>query len=145
MALTGDKAVAMATAFDTQNTSGTTTSTSYTATLTGGTTCSTTFVAPPSGLALVHFSTSMLNSGANFCVMSFEVRAGGVVGSGAVHLAADDTRALGSLGTGQIDIGRTLPVSGMTAGSTYNIRLMFRVTGGTGSFLRKNLIVSPQM
>lgn len=145
MASTGDKVVAIASQHDTQNTSGTTTSTSYTATLTGGTTCGVAFIAPPSGLVLVHFSASLLNSGANFSIMSFEVRTGGSVGSGTVFLAADDSRIVGYVGTGQLDLGRTLPVSGLTAGSTYNARQMFRVTAGTGTFLRKNLTVSPQV
>lgn len=130
----------------TQNASGTTIATSYTATLTGGTTCSATFVAPPSGQVMVHNTANISNSTSSGILMGFEIRAGAVVGSGSVVVAADDDDA--NSGSGVASVGRratvTTPVlSGLTPGATYNIRQMFRVSTGTGTFLSKRLTVSP--
>lgn len=141
MALTGDPVVAVATVSDRQDTSGTTTSTSYTATLTGGTTCSAVFVAPPSGAVIIHNRFYGFNGGANFNFCSREVRAGAVVGSGTVFSAANDNTAV--VRNGVSADGSPDHVTGLTAGSTYNVRQMFRVDGNTGTFIYKHLIVQP--
>jgi len=129
----------------TQNTSGTTTSTSYTATLTGGTTCSLTFVAPPSGQVMVHNTVNLSNTLTSGVLMSFEIRAGAVVGSGTVFQAADDQNTNQSSGVAGVGNRATVstPITGLTPGATYNIRQMFRVSAGTGTYISKRLTVVP--
>jgi hypothetical protein len=129
----------------TQNTSGTTTSTSFTPTLTGGTTCSFTFVAPPSGIIIVHNTTNLSNTLTSGVLMSFEIRIGAVIGSGTVFQAADDQNTNQSSGVAGVGNRATVstPVTGLTAGATYNIRQMFRVSAGTGTFISKRLTVVP--
>jgi hypothetical protein len=36
-------------------------------------------------------------------------------------------------------------VTGLTPGSNYNVQNLYRVGANTGTFLRKNLIVKPQL
>lgn len=129
---------------DQQYTIGTSASTSYTATLTGGTTCSTLFVAPPSGRVRVGLSCRSFTGATGFIYMSFEIRSGAVVGSGTVHTAAADERAVMHQTTIQsLGFGRDLHVSGLTPGSTYNVRTMFRVSTNTGTWADKELSVEP--
>jgi hypothetical protein len=125
-----------------QDTSGTTTSGTFTATLTGGTTCSTTFVAPASGRADIHNSAQVENNtGGQLAICSVEVRAGAVVGSGAVVLAAAIPHALYSGST--IRATAVTVVTGLVSGATYNVQQLFAVTGGTGTFSNKRLTVRP--
>jgi hypothetical protein len=128
-------------ASDVEDTSDTSTSTAYTTA--DMTACGTSFVAAPSGKALVHISARIDNSGATSCFVSFEVRQGGVVGSGTVDLAADDTRAIKILQINQIMGGGTFTVTGLTAGNTYNVQMMHRVTGGTGTLENRHIVVEP--
>lgn len=130
----------------TQATSGTTTSTSYTATLTGGTACSAVFTAPASGAVIVHNSTDFFTSTTSFVYCTVEVRAGGVVGSGTVFSAAGDGEAVKHQTNVQtFGFGRSRLITGLTPGATYNIRQMFRVSAGTGTYLNKHMIVEPQL
>jgi len=129
-------------ASNTQNTSGTTTSGTYTATLSGGTTCSFTFVAPGSGSVIVNNNCNVANSGANLSLCGFEIRAGGTVGSGTVVFGVDNNESL-IAGQTQANISRSRLITGLTPGSTYNIRQLFAVTGGTGTFSSKHLNVVP--
>jgi hypothetical protein len=125
-----------------EDTSGTTTSGAFTATLTGGTTCSGTFVAPASGKVDVIYSAQVGNSDANdLAICSYEVREGAVVGSGTVVQAAEIPRGLYSGTTKRATVVES--VSGLTAGGTYNARLMYVVTGDTGTFANKQLKVRP--
>lgn len=141
MALTGDRLVALATTADRQDATGTTTSTAFTATLTGGTSCGLAFVAPASGSVLIHNTMNGFNGGgASFG--AFEVRAGGTVGSGAVFQAAVDTKAI-VLGAASLAMTYTTLVTGLTPGSIYNVRQMFRVSAGTGTYAWKELCVGP--
>lgn len=146
MANTGDKLVATSGAFDSQVTTGTTASLTYTPTLTGGTACGVTFLAPPSGQVAV-FWTCEGNNGANFALSGVEVRAGGTIGSGVVVGltmlgTANDDKSLFHVG----DVRGTVHhvVGGLTPGATYNARSLFRVNaGGPGNFGRKELTVLP--
>lgn len=124
---------------------GTTTSASYTATLTGGTACSFTFVAPTSGVVEVVNTAQVDNSStAQTSLMSFEIRTGSSVGSGTVMFAASDDDALRNLGTNEVQMTFARIVDGLTGGATYNIRQMFRGSGGTtATFIRKRLAVIP--
>lgn len=122
---------------------GTTASTTYTATLTGGAACSCVFVAPTSGKVTLHYDSLAQNSGPNFSYASPQVRAGSTVGSGTVFLAAADENALTHNGTAALRYGGSLQVEGLTAGATYNVQLLHRVTAGTGTYSRKSLIAKP--
>lgn len=126
----------------TQNTSGTTTSGAFTATLTGGTTCSTTFVAPANGKVDIFNVCEMSNSvTTNLSLCTIEVRAGAVVGSGTVVLAAGNNQAIYSGST--IRTSAVESLTGLTPGATYNVQQMFAATGGTATFVNKRLMVRP--
>lgn len=124
-----------------QNTSGTTSSGAFTTTLTGGTTCSLTFVAPASGKVDVHNTCQTGNSGAAISICSHEVREGATIGAGTVIQAAAIENGVYSSGTSRATV--VTPVTGLTPGSTYNVQQWFVNTGGTGTFVNKQLIVRP--
>lgn len=129
---------------DTQSTSGTTTSTSFTETLTNGTACGVVFVAPTSGSVMVVNSAQMDNdSSGGFTFLGFIVRTGSTIGSGSTVLDADFARSLMVVGTADIQASRSVVVTGLTPGATYNVRQAFRVSAGTGTYLRKDLTVFP--
>ncbi|MDQ7910265.1 hypothetical protein RB614_37805 [Phytohabitans sp. ZYX-F-186] len=125
-----------------QAASDTTTSTVYTTA--DMTTCGTVFVAPDSGQALVHVSSRISNSGAGETYVSFEVRDGGSIGSGSVVRAATDASRLSSAGTNQRIAGASFPVTGLTPGNTYNVRLMHRTAvANTGTLQDRFVNVEP--
>lgn len=130
---------------DSSVTTGSTTSTSFTNTLTTTGIRGVSFVAPPSGNAIVHGLASGWNSLAVHSFMSFEVRVGGTIGSGAVHLASDENTASEFLLTATDPARHKVMglVTGMTAGSTYNACLTYRVPSGTGSYARRHILVQP--
>jgi hypothetical protein len=111
------------------NTSGTTTSTSYTTTLTGGTLTSVTLVTGTT--AMISMGSVLTNSGSNQTTMSVSV-------SGAGTVAANDQWSIMLIGTGVL--GRTTIITGLTAG-TNTFTLSHKVTAGTGTFENRNLIV----
>lgn len=130
---------------DTQLTSGTTTSTTYTATLTGGTACGVAFTAPASGVVII-INNGWSNNGSSAsqaASTSIQIRTGASVGSGTIVLAASDDNSIAIWGVNATSGSWANRVTGLTAGNSYNIQQLFRVTGGgvTGSFLRKHLIV----
>lgn len=127
---------------DTQNTSGTTTSTSYTTTLTGGTACGASFTAPESGEVMIFNSSGMFNSTTAHCYCGIQVRAGSTVGSGTIILTVSDTDANYAYQVTQRQTVAKL-LSGLTSGSSYNVQQLFKVDGGTGTFNNKHLIVQP--
>lgn len=131
-----------------QDDTGTSSSTSFTTSLSGGTNPGTTFVAPPSGKIWIHWHASMVNNSAGgFCVTSFEVRTGAVVGSGVVVLAASDSRRIdnqgSNAGSDTAELGSSYLAEGLSAGVTHNIRQAFRVSGGTGTWSNKRIGVQP--
>lgn len=123
-----------------------TASTSYVA----GTNCGTAFVAPQSGTVLVHHQSGAGHNGTTISVsayMSFEIRTGGTVGSGSVVVAAHDDNG-GRVLNPSTDAGfkyvtatRIVPITGLTPGSTYNARMMFRTTTATGAYLQRHILV----
>jgi hypothetical protein len=124
-----------------QDASDTSTSTSFTTA--DMTTCGVAFTAAPSGKALVHFSARIDHSTAAPGIVSFEVREGSSIGSGTVVLAASDDRRLENHNTNQSMAGATVPVTGLTAGASYNARLMHRTTSGTVTLENRRIIVEP--
>lgn len=129
----------------TQNTSGTTTSTSYTATLTGGTACGVAFVAPTSGrVAIVNTADQSISAAGQAAHLSFAVRQGSTIGSGTSVLGAADDRSMYVVN----DSGRQsffYMLSGLTAGGSYNVQQNFRTSNAanTATFQRKTLDVFP--
>lgn len=140
-ALTAATSTAGVTATDA--TSRTTTSTSYTGTLSPAGLCGVSFVAPQSGKVEIHWAAELFNdTPPNNARVSPAVRTGSTVGSGTVVLAASDARAV--LATTVIRTGASMQVTGLTAGSTYNVSLEQRIfSGGTGTFLSREVNVVP--
>lgn len=130
---------------DSDVTSRTTTSTTFTSTLSPATICGTAFTAPPSGKVAIHWATSLSNnSSPNVAQCSPAVRTGSTVGSGTTFQAAGATTAITSVGN--IRAGATILVTGLTAGSLYNVALEHRAfSAGTATFLERHVIVSPQI
>lgn len=146
MALAGERAVAVTTLSDTQNTVGTTSSTSYTSTLTGGTACAVVFVAPPSGSVIIFNNADMVNSGTGYNSCAIEVKTGGVVGSGITVVSPGfDNNILNNPGNVQIRGSVSQLIPGLTAGTTYNVRQRYLVSSGTMTINNKHLIVQPQL
>lgn len=117
----------------------TSTSTTYAA---GSTECGGSFVAPKSGIVsvdvtgLMHVSANTANA-----VLSAEIRVG--TNAGTVVLAADDESAVWVGTTDSVmSTVKAKTVTGLTPGTTYWVRTMFRVTGaitGTASYRRVNV------
>lgn len=141
MALTGDKVTALTSNSDTQNTSGTTTSASYTATLTGGTACGFAFVAPASGKVLIFNTCFVSPTGGTNGFATVRVRTGAVVGSGSDVVAASDTNAVIPPAGTYIRGTSVIPVSGLTPGSSYNAQQMFRQDGASTLTVRDKVLV----
>lgn len=127
-----------------QDTSGTTTSTTYTATLTGGSACQGSFVAPPSGAVFI------MNNARHFCsvtgitVASVRIGTGATPGAGSVTLAASDAHATvnqNNVNAERMGVGKLL--TGLTPGSTYNYQQQYRTSTGTGTFLDKSVQIIP--
>jgi hypothetical protein len=136
-----------ATNSSTQNTAGTigTSQTTYTETLTAGTACSLTFVAPLSGSVIIHNSAFVDNSSTIRAYCSWIIRSGSTIGSGTTFLDGGDGVALSNIGADDVSATRSHRVTGLTPGSTYNIRQQFRssTTGTTSTFSNKQLVVQP--
>jgi hypothetical protein len=125
-----------------QDTAGTTTSGSFTATLTGTTRPSGTFVAPASGVVDVYLTAQVSDSDtSDLAICGYEVRSGAVVGSGTVVQAAEIPRSLYSGTTQRCTMVDT--VTGLSAGTTYNIGPMYAVTGDTGTYSNQQVKVRP--
>ncbi len=128
----------------TQDTAGTTTSSTYVESLTGGTPCSFAFVAPPSGKVLVLNSGFVDNSSTGRSHQSWIIRTGSTIGSGTTFLNAGDEKSLANLGPDDVTATRTTLVTGLTPGASYNIRQQFKTSSGTtGNFQWKELVVMP--
>lgn len=127
---------------DTQNTLGSTTSTSFTPTLTGGTTCGLSFTTPTSGKVLI-FNTCQVNAAAGaYAACSFEVRTGATIGSGTIVVGSTfDTAIEAKASTeNRMTATQTLVLTPLTV---YNIQQHFVTQSGTSNFLRKHLVVLP--
>lgn len=102
---------------------------------TPGTTHGSAFVAPPSGAVMVSFGGWLgLQTGTlgRRAFMSCEVRAGAVVGAGAIQTATNDDAAIltesqtTAVGFHYQHGWMQRRITGLTPGSTYNVRTMFR-------------------
>lgn len=135
-ALVAQLSIATQEAKDSSVTDGSTTATSFTNTLTTTGIRGVAFTAGALGGADVLWSMTGRNSTANAeSQSSFEVRTGSTPGSGTVVWAADANTAAATLsnaaneGTFHSGIGT---VTGLTAGGSYNVCIMYR-TGGSGT------------
>lgn len=135
----------MAAVVNADATSRTTTTTSYTSTLSPANICGVAFTAPASGKVLIGWRLAMANSGANFTACSPAISTGNVVGAGTPFLAGDDGRTISTDSTTFEGQGAPLLVTGLTPGTVYNAFLTHRVAGGTGTFLRREINVIPQI
>lgn len=111
-----------------------------------GTQCGTSFIAPPSGKVVVSLMAEVKTSTAGSVnLTTIAVRTGGTVGSGTTVLAAADTNFSIQNQNTQLMMGSTQQiVSGLTAGSTYNVRIEARSNGtATLSLGRRAVTVTP--
>jgi hypothetical protein len=116
---------------------------------TGGTysDCAVVFVAPDSGQVTVYTSGRMVNTGSTTgSLLAPETRLGGTIGVGTVVEAAADTNGASHYGNTFCRAGVTHLLSGLTPGTTYNTRILHRLstaTGDTATFANRELIVQP--
>lgn len=116
------------------------TSTSYAA---GSPVCGTAFTAPTTGRVLVTINAELDNSTAATTYCGFRIGEGASVGAGTEFQAPDDSLALFAVGTDNLRDGLSELVTGLTAGDTYNVQLMQRVSAGTGAVGRRAVTVAP--
>lgn len=116
---------------ETIDASQTTTSTSYTDLATFG----------PS-ITLNTGTHALVILGAEFANSTTQTSYMGYTVSGASTVAATDTQAAAKMGTGFYQFSQYVYQTGLTAGSnTFTMR--YRVTGGTGTFVRRRIAVMP--
>jgi len=105
------------------------------------------FMACTTGRANLDYSCSLTNSSVDATFMTPVVREGTTVGSGTSFLAAsDDNAVVAEPGTASTDVtfgGRRFLLTGLTPGSSYNVRMEHRVAGSTGTLARRAVTVSP--
>lgn len=129
---------------NTQNTLGTTTSLTYVETLTGASPAQLIFVAPASGKVLVVNAAFVDNTTTPRSYCSWIIRNGGTIGSGTTFLDGGDTKALSNVGVDDLSCSRTSLVTGLSPGSSYNIRQQFKVSSAsTGQYQNRELAVLP--
>lgn len=105
--------------------------------------CAVTFIAPASGRVKISLTARITNSAVAGVLVSTETRAGSVVGSGTVVEAAADAWGVSSYSGTLGRVGSMHMLSGLTPGSTYNVRALHKVASGTGSVALRELIVEP--
>jgi hypothetical protein len=106
--------------------------------------CGVAFVAPTTGRVMIFFDADLSNSTTTASFISPVVRTGGTVGSGSTVAAASLDEAIHVAGTNGHHFGNTRLITGLTAGTTYNVRLEHRVGGAsTGTALRRHVTVVP--
>jgi hypothetical protein len=117
-----------------------------TASFAPGSNCGVSFTAPSNGKVYVTVSGHMQQSTAPaFCYLSYEIRSGATVGSGTVFFAALTDYGIGIGGAVGVRIcaSRRKLISGLTAGTPYNIRTMHLCTGGTFDIFGREIAVEP--
>lgn len=132
---------------DSQLTASTTSSTTY-ANLTN--ICGVSFTAPSSGIVTLHYATRLSNnSAAGGAIMTPWVGTGSTVGSGTEFLASADANAIlffqHSTASEDLRNGASCIVTGLSAGTVYNVSMRARATsgGGTASFDDTTVVVVP--
>ena len=105
--------------------------------------CGVAFIAPTSGRIEITHAATVSNSTTGGTQVAPAVRTGGTVGSGTSVLAAANINRVVKVGTEAIRAGVPTFVSGLTPGSTYNVRLEHCVSTGTGTALERTVTVKP--
>lgn len=131
--------------FDVENDAFNFTATTFGVTSTSGTyiDCGVAFVAPMSGRVNIIYNAQSSNTTGVSTFVSPVIREGATIGSGTVVSAASDDDAIIVQSSNEHRSGASRLVSGLTAGSTYNVRLEHRVSGGTGIVRRRTVTVEP--
>jgi hypothetical protein len=142
-ALTAKLITNMASQTNTDATSRTTGSTTFTTTLSPANICGLSFTAPASGKVMVNWRCTLANTGNNYTACAPEVRLGASIGAGTVFLAVNDDRTVSTDSTTFEGQGASTLVTGLSPGTVYNVALNHRVVGGTGTFLRREVAVVP--
>lgn len=103
------------------------------------------FMACTTGRATIQWNGFLDNatSGTGQTYLSWRLGTGSTVGGGTEVLAADDTRCLLMTGVDQLRNGASYLVTGLTAGSTYNVQLRHKRITGTGDITWRHVIVAP--
>lgn len=109
------------------------------------------FTAPPSGRVIVTISSYFgQTTNANEAIVSFAVRTGGTIGSGTVVLSPSGNRALvcgmavNASAPARLQASRRLAITGLTAGSTYNVRIEFATSpAGACAIFTREILVEP--
>lgn len=121
----------------------------------GSSVCGTTFTAPTSGAVLVLWSARLqCGSTGQRALASVSVATGGSVGAGSVVSASSDDSAIETSQSATVtgspagaetrtQAGMWRVVTGLTAGSTYNVVVQKKVFGGSGSIFQRNVAVLP--
>jgi hypothetical protein len=102
------------------------------------------FTAPTSGRVAIHTAARLKNTAAgNGTLAAPEIRIGSTIGSGTAVQAIGDGHGVADYSGAFSRQGATTYVEGLTPGSSYNVRLLHRVSAGTGSIALRELIVVP--
>lgn len=103
------------------------------------------FVAPANGVVMIVHACSCAGSAVGIGAWtSPEIRTGGTIGSGTLVRAAEDLTAVMVEGAISVQASLTFFQGGLTAGSTYNVRMLYRASGaGTAYFARRGVTVMP--
>lgn len=109
------------------------------------------FTCPPSGRVMITISSYFgQTTNANEAIVSFSLRTGGTIGSGTVVVGASGTRALvcgmavNSGAPARLQASRRVAVTGLTPGSTYNVRIEFATSpAGACAIFTREIIVEP--
>ena len=128
-----------------QTDSGTVAGATYTGTRTGSSNVAGyVFTAPNSGSIMVLWGAGISVTGA-FALMAFEIRTGGTLGSGTVIAAASDNVQCQGTATTETTSSNSKLITGLSAGSTYNIRAMYRTqsVSVTGTYNRPHIAHIP--
>lgn len=131
---------------DTQDTTGNRAATTYSATLSAGSACGVVFIAPASGAVLVHNTALLENSTTGRSHCSVRIGTGGTIGSGTPFLVAADENGIAMQSGDAADdatLSKTLLVTGLTPGATYNAQQQFRATAGSCIVTWRRLVVEP--
>jgi hypothetical protein len=105
-------------------------------------------VAPLSGIVWIMETCGQARSSSagGATLTDFEVRTGGVVGSGTVFRASSESTAgvaeSEAAGNNRNTVSHGF-VTGLAAGSTYNACITYRVTAGTATINRRNISIIP--
>lgn len=110
----------------------------------GSATAGLVFNRPASGKVVIDWAALLTNSGANFNLVSWEIRLGSTVGSGTIVFTTSDNRAIEHAGTASATASSFYEAS-LPGNSTsvFNIRLMYRTGGGSISAARRRMRVTP--